>query len=93
LHFLGEAYRVNGEYMKAIAVLKKAIKIDPSYWLSHLSLSACYGLLGREEEARAAAAEVLRIDPNVSIAKVMTPYKNKADKERTIEVLQKAGLK
>jgi tetratricopeptide (TPR) repeat protein len=93
LHFLGEAYRVKGEYMKAIAVFKKAIKIDPNYWLSHLSLAACYGLLGREEEARAAAAEVLRIDPNVSIAKVTIPYNDKADKTRTVKVLRRAGLK
>jgi TolB-like protein/cytochrome c-type biogenesis protein CcmH/NrfG len=92
LHYLGDAYRVKGEYEKAIAVFKKAIKNEPDYWLSYVSLSACYGLLGREEEARAAAAEVLRIDPKVSIAKVTIPFKDKADKERTIEVLKKAGL-
>jgi TolB-like protein/Flp pilus assembly protein TadD len=92
LHYLGAAYRVNGEYEKAIEIFKKVIKRNPDYWISHLGLSACYGLLGREEEARAAAAEVLRIRPNFSIAKVMNPYRDKADKERTIEVLRRAGL-
>jgi len=57
-----------------------------------LGLAACYGLLGREEEARAAAAEVLRIRPNFSIAKIKNPYRDKADKKRTLEVLRKAGL-
>jgi adenylate cyclase len=93
LHYLGEAYRVNGEYKKAIEIYKKAIQIEPNYWLSHLSLSACYGLLGREEEARVAIAEVLRIDPKFSLMKVMIPYRDKADRTRTVEVLRKAGLK
>jgi len=93
LHYLGEAYRVNGEYEKAIAIFNKTIKNEPDYWLSHLSLSACYGLLGREEEARIAAAEVLRIDPDFSLIKVMIPYRDKPDKTSTVEVLHKAGLK
>jgi len=93
LHYLGEAYRVNGEYEKAITIFNKTIKNEPDYWLSHLSLSACYGLLGREEEARIAAAEVLRIDPDFSLIKVMIPYRDKPDKTSTVEVLHKAGLK
>jgi len=93
LHYTGVAYRVNGEYEKAIEFFKKVINRNPDYWLSHFGLAACYGLLGREEEARAAAAEVLRIRPNFSIEKVYTPYRDKADKVRTFEVLRKAGLK
>jgi adenylate cyclase len=93
LHYTGVAYRVNGEYEKAIEFFKKATERNPDYWLSHFGLAACYGLLGREEEARAAAAEVLRIRPNFSIEKVYTPYRDKADKVRTFEVLRKAGLK
>ena len=69
LHCLGTAYRVNGEYDKAVQYFKKAVKNNPNYWLSYLELSASYGLTGREEEARTAAAEVLRIDPNFSIKK------------------------
>jgi tetratricopeptide (TPR) repeat protein len=93
LHYLGAAYRVNAEYEKAIEIFKKAIRRNPNYWLSHLGLAACYGLQGREEEAREAAAEVLRIRPKFSLAKVKTPFRDKADKERTYEVLRKAGLK
>jgi len=92
LHFTGVAYRVNGEYEKAIEFFKRATERNPDYWLSHFGLTACYGLLDREEEARAAAAEVLRIRPNFSIKKVSTPYRDKTDKKRTFEVLRKAGL-
>ena len=95
LTYSAVAYRVNGEYEKAIEILQKVIKRSPDMWLSHFELAACYGLLGREEEARAAAAEVLRIRPNFSIAKLSQAYNygDKANKERTIEVLRKAGLK
>jgi adenylate cyclase len=93
LHYLGAAYRVNGEYGKAIETFKKVIKRNPDYWLSHLGLAACYGLQGREKEAKVAAAEVVRIRPKFSLAKVMAPYRDKADKERTLKLLREAGLK
>jgi adenylate cyclase len=50
--------------------------------------------LGREEEARAAAAEILRINPKFSLeryAKVL-PFTQPAA-ERIVEDLRKAGLK
>ena len=94
LHYLGAAYRVTGQNEKAIAAFKKVIERDPDFWLSHWALAACYGLLGREEEARTAAAEVHRIRPKFSLAKVGGfPYRDKADKKRCFEVLRKAGLK
>jgi adenylate cyclase len=94
LHYLGSAYRVIGEYEKAIAMFKAVLKRDPEYWLSHWSLAACYGLLNREEEAEASAAEVLRIRPKFSLTKTMGfPYKDKADKKLVFAALQKAGLK
>ena len=94
LNYSAVAYRVNGEYEKAIEILQKVIKRNPDFWLSHFELAANYGLLGRENEARAAAAEVLRIRPDFTIAKLFDhEFRDKADKERTIEVLEKAGLK
>jgi adenylate cyclase len=94
LNYSAIAYRVNREYEKAIALLRKVIKRSPEAWLSYFELTACYGLLGREKEARAAAAEVLRIRPDFTIEKLYDhEYRNKADKDRTIEVLRKAGLK
>jgi len=94
LNYSAEAYRVNGEYEKAIEILQKIIKRNPDAWLSHFELAACYGLLGREEEARAAATEVLRIRPDFTIDKLYNhPYGDKANRDLTIEVLRKAGLK
>jgi adenylate cyclase len=88
------AYRVNGEYENAIEILQKVIKRNPEAWLSYFELAACNGLLGREDEAKAAASEVLRIRPEFTISMLYElEFRDKADKERTIAVLQKAGLK
>jgi adenylate cyclase len=94
LNYTAVAYRLNGDYEKAIEILQTVIKRNPDAWLSHFEIAACYGLLGREEEARAAAAEVLRIRPDFYISMLHDhAYGDKVNKDRTIEVLQKAGLK
>ena len=51
--------------------------------------------MGREKEARAEAAEVLRIDPNFSLdrfAKVF-PYKDHSITDNLVNACRKAGLK
>ena len=62
---------------------------------AHQFLAAIYSELGREEEARAEAAEVLRISPNFSleVLRQRLPYKDPADLERFLDGLRKAGLK
>jgi adenylate cyclase len=96
-YFLGSAFRMKGEYEKAVEVFQKIINNDPNYWLSHLGLSICYGLLGQWEEARIAVAEVRRIDPNFSITNISTkktliPFMDKQDEDRSLETLRLAGL-
>jgi adenylate cyclase len=92
---LGRAYRNMDQYDKALSALKKALNIKPNSFPTHIELTITYIHLGREEEARAAAAEVLRISPRFSLEnrKYGFSYKNKADTERDIEALRKAGLK
>jgi adenylate cyclase len=93
LHYLGATYRVIGNYEKAIEKFKKVIIRDPDFWLSHWDLAVSYGLLDREEEAQASVAELLRIRPKFSIAKVrQSLYIDEAGKQRCFEVLRKAGL-
>jgi len=83
------------KYDEAIPVVKKALNRNPNYLPAYAFLAASYISLGREPEAVAAAEEILRIDPKFSLesyAKTL-PYKNKADKDKFIEALKKAGLK
>jgi len=84
-----------GRYEEAIAQFKKAIEREPGDIFANIFLTATYSMAGREKEARAAAAEVLKINPKFSLeqfAKVH-PYKDPATKERLIDPLRKAGLK
>jgi TolB-like protein/class 3 adenylate cyclase/thioredoxin-like negative regulator of GroEL len=92
---LGFAYRVTGRYEEAIAAFKKVLARNPNHLYGHLNLAAAYSQSGQEEEARAEVAEVLRLSPNLSleIVRKLTPQKDLAIVERTIEALRKAGLR
>ena len=85
---------MTGQHEKAIEKFKSVINRNPDFWLSYSELTMCYAFLGREEEARAAASEVLRMNPAWSFEKAAKriPFKNKADKERLLAALRKAGL-
>jgi len=61
-----------------------------------IALDNCaYIKRGREDEARAEAAEVLRMSPNFSVEAwgQMLPHKDPAVLERGLAALRKAGLK
>ena len=92
---LGSSYQLIGEYGKAIEQFKKILYSNPDDLLTSIRLAAAYSQLGQEEEARAAAEEVLRLNPKFSsehIAKSW-PYKNQSDTEMLVDALRKAGLK
>jgi len=92
---LGIAYRFSGNCDEAIAACQKAVYGKPDDLIAHVFLAAVYGSCGRESEARAAAAEVLRIDPRFSIEQFSTyiNFKNTEDNELLIDGLRVAGLK
>jgi len=92
---LGAAYRISGQYEEAITAYKKAIHNQPGFLFAHIGLAASYAFLGQEEKAHAEAAEVLKIDPGFSLERYAKTYpsKNKADTDRYIGALRKAGLK
>jgi len=95
LFVLGHSYHLMGRYEEAIAAYKKALTHNSNYSPAHQFLAAIYSELGREEEARAEVAEILRISPNFSleVLRQRLPYKDPADLERFLDGLRKAGLK
>jgi adenylate cyclase len=82
-------------YDEAIAAYQEALRRNPDFWGAHQSLAATYAEQGRQKEAHAEAAEVLRIYPGFSVNWVRdnVPFKDPVDLERTVGALQKAGLK
>jgi adenylate cyclase len=91
---LAVAYRDAGQYEKAIEECKKTLQREPNTQFPYIHLAISYMRLGREEEARAAAAEILRINPKFSLERYakMLPF-TKPVADRIVDDLRKAGLK
>jgi adenylate cyclase len=89
---LGKSYAMTGQYEEAIKWGKKAVLQKPNNFLANIILTEIYSLSGRYEEARAQAAEVLKIQPKFSLEKWAKRVKG-PNKEKTIDALRKAGLK
>jgi len=91
---LATIYGASGHYEKAIEAAKKALQCEPNTPIPYTTLAISYIRLGREEEARVAAAEILRINPKWSLERYakITPF-TQSLAGRMIEDLRKAGLK
>ena len=81
-HHMAIAYGETGQYEKAIAALKSTLRREPKDVLANVCLTAAYMYAGREEEGRATAAEVLRLDPDFSAERfaATAPFKDPAKK-------------
>jgi adenylate cyclase len=84
-----------GRYEEALTALKGALAVNRNHLGAHLELAATYSELGREEDARAEVAEVLRLSPNFSLEvhRQRLPYTELAVIERLLAALRQAGLK
>jgi adenylate cyclase len=92
---LTNSYCMIGQYDEAVTAGKKAVQLEPDNMTAHAFLAVAYSLSGREEESRAEAAEVLRVNPKFLVQsweKTM-PFRNQADLELVTGALRKAGLK
>jgi adenylate cyclase len=91
----GNALQMTGRFEEAVSAYKKAIQRVPNHLGPHVMLAATYSKMGREKEAHAEVAEVLRINPKFSLdlyAKT-SALKDISDKDKVIDALRKAGLK
>ena len=91
---LGIAYRVNGQYEKAIEICKKALSDSPDNVSEYITLAASYSPINRAEDASKAVEEILRIQPDLSLEYFVNtlPYKNQEELDKFINALRKAGL-
>jgi tetratricopeptide (TPR) repeat protein len=91
---LGDTYCLTRQYAEAIAAYEAVLRRDPDDMRALIGLAAAYGASGREEEARAQAARILRIEPKFSLEYIKTlPFKDRADAELFAGALRAAGLK
>jgi adenylate cyclase len=92
---IGTAYAVAGRHEEARAALQRYLSRYPNRLDIHLMLAAVYSELGQASEARAEAAEILRLNPKFSLEvhRERVPIKDPAVLERHLAALRKAGLK
>jgi len=94
VYVAAHANRLLGRYEEAVVLYQRAITQTPEYISPRIGLTACYAAMGRLEDARAQAAEVLRIDPRYSIGRYATArtYKQPEHAQHHLDALRAAGL-
>jgi len=82
-------------YEDAFQHAKMAVGRNPKSQLAQIAITCTSILTGREEDARAAAAEVLKINPTFSLEQYgkTLPFKDKSQVDLVTDALRKAGLK
>ena len=99
LTFVGISKIYLGRYEEALDWLRRSVQANRNNPLTHTSLAAALAIHGKLEEARAAAREVLALNPKFTIdgfghffAFFYDIPINNAGRERIVEGLRKAGL-
>ena len=91
--FLGIGYYLKGQYEKSVNILAEGVIRKPDWVGNHIILAAAYAQLGRSDDAAHEAQDVLRLNPFFEIDNYGTVFRNRADREKIVEGLHKAGLK
>ena len=99
LMFVGTAKIYLGSHEEAIVWLRRSIEANRNNPLSHVFLAAALAVLGRPDEARAAARAALTLNPQLTIARFEVFFAqfsenqiNLAGRDRIIEGVRKAGV-
>jgi adenylate cyclase len=90
----GIAQFIAGHYDQAITWLKKARRLNPRFAACHRTLTTSLAHAGRDDEAKAAALDLLTLDPNFRITAFASryPLRRAHDLERYTAGLRSAGL-
>ncbi|MBP1718572.1 MAG: hypothetical protein H6Q43_2010 [Deltaproteobacteria bacterium] len=96
-HFrtLSGAYCQAGQHEEAIEMAKIGVQRAPESFSSYLQLAAVLSVGGREEEARAAAAQVLKINPKFSVEQYAgaLAFRDRSHLDYMVDAMRKAGLR
>jgi Flp pilus assembly protein TadD len=91
---LGRCYFFKEQFEDAETEFKKAAQRAPSSAFGHFYLAVNYIYLDRNEEARAAAAKALELNPRMSVSFIskISKFKNQAHTQYLIDAMRKAGF-
>jgi adenylate cyclase len=90
---LSVAHYQLGAYQPAEEIARRAVTMNPIYWMGHQMLAASLGQLGRIEAAGEEVAEIRRRDPEITRPAYSgrLPFRDPAHSARIEEGLIKAG--
>ena len=88
---MGQAFIELRRFDEAIIAAKKAQRQDPSYAAAYRCLVSAFAHLGRDSEAREAAAHLLETDPGFAMSSYIARG-GQSNAKLLIEGLRKAGL-
>ena len=88
---IGYAFTELRCFDEAVAAVKKALRQNPFFAPAHRCLASAFAHLGRDEEAREAAARLLERDPKFTISSWIARG-GQSNAKLLIEGLRKAGL-
>jgi TolB-like protein/Tfp pilus assembly protein PilF len=94
LAVLGDALIHQGQGEAALEVFNEIVKRQPAYISAHLHLAALYSDMDKMDAARAAVAQVLRLDPHYRVKAAGSFYlsADEARKQVFLDSLRAAGL-
>ena len=88
---MAQAFIELGRFDEAIVAAKKAQRLNPAFQVPYRCLASAFAHLGRDAEAREAAAHLLEIDPGSTIS-AWIARGGQSNSKLAIEGLRKAGL-
>jgi TolB-like protein/class 3 adenylate cyclase len=89
------AFILNDEPERAVDILEQARVEAPDIDDIHAVLSAAYALSGQAESARHAAAEAVRVSPNLNVAiyrAILAQFRNDRDLAKILDAMRSGGL-
>jgi adenylate cyclase len=94
LYVIGQSHFYLAAYDAAATAFEDVIERNPAFIGGHKMLAATYARMGRIDDAQWAAAEILTLQPNFTVAeeRARAPYKMPRDLNLYIDALKKAGL-
>jgi len=89
---LGMSYFVMGKYEQALYHFRRGVERNPYFVPNHIYKASILGLLGKEDEAEHAKAELENMNPDYKSSAAYVFYTDKHLNEIMLEGTQKAGL-
>jgi adenylate cyclase len=90
----GTAHAVAGQYDEAIVLCRQSLRQNRMFASTHRILTLSLALSGKHDEARAAAGELLKLEPNLTVSGFMQRYPGNASPhaQQFAEALALAGV-